>query len=156
MEDIYGLTELLSNLDEKRDEDVIVASYSGAACSRSSDSLHLATEAGVVAIPIKNIRRVDAISTDDPRVVKVEVRDPGSVQFLAKISNKSRALLQDKRSVLRQTEQLSPRPDADRPRFPSVTLGETAQRGLYTHTKSNGVSDDCLDWLPDDIIIVTP
>jgi hypothetical protein len=80
-----SLDKLLSQLEEKLDEQVGLIVLRGRALSRSTENLHVATRAGIVAVPLKNIRRVSSLSNTQHDVVELLVTDPAQIQPLLRV-----------------------------------------------------------------------
>jgi hypothetical protein len=76
------IKKLLDRLEQKKDEEVAVTTVKGRAISRSPTNVHLATAAGIVAIPIANIKEVVSLSDAAPDLVRIVVRNPKDMRQL--------------------------------------------------------------------------
>jgi hypothetical protein len=81
----HSLEQLLDRLEEKPDDKVGVTTLKGRAVSRSANNVHIAISGGIVAVPIKNIGRVSALSRSQPDAVRLEVRNPQDIQPLLRV-----------------------------------------------------------------------
>jgi hypothetical protein len=80
------LDRLKSMLETRADQEMTRLSIHGKALSKSEDSLHLATQSGIVAIPFSQIEAVVPSSTTDERYVRVDVRNGSEVRTLLRAS----------------------------------------------------------------------
>jgi hypothetical protein len=80
-----SIKNLLDRLEEKSDDQVGLTALRGRALSRSSHNLHLAIQGGIVAVPIENIQEVTSLSTAQPDLVQLLIRNPQKIQPLLKV-----------------------------------------------------------------------
>lgn len=80
-----SIDTLLNRLQEKPDEQVGLTALRGRALSRSAHNVHLATRAGIVAVPIKCIQQVASLSNTQHDVVQLLVRNPQQIQPLLRV-----------------------------------------------------------------------
>jgi hypothetical protein len=82
------LEALLNRLEERADNELLSRlTFFGRALSKSQDSLHLATESGIVAIPLSEIEDVAADhDPEHPDVVTVVVRHGDAVRHLLRVN----------------------------------------------------------------------
>ena len=78
------LDELLQRLEQRSQDSYTERTYVGRALTRSDDSLHLATDEGVIAIPVSEITSVNPINETQPDAVAITVRRPDAVVSLIK------------------------------------------------------------------------
>jgi len=79
---IVPIKKLLERLDQKKDEEVAVTTLKGRALSRSATNVHLATSAGIIAVPIANIKEVVSLSDAATDLVRIVVRNPKDIRQL--------------------------------------------------------------------------
>ena len=77
-----SIKKLLDSLEQKNDNEVAVTTLKGRALSRSATSVHLATTAGIIAVPIANIKEVISLSDTPADLVRVVVTNPKDVRQL--------------------------------------------------------------------------
>ena len=78
-----SVKRLLDGLEQKRDDEVaVVSALKGRAISRSATSIHLATAAGIMAVPIANIKEVVTLTDARSDLVRVIVKNPKDVRQL--------------------------------------------------------------------------
>ena len=77
-----SVQKLLSGLAQKNDDEVAVVTLKGRALSRSTTNVHVATTAGIVAIPIANIEKVVSLSDKQADLVRIVVRNPKDIRQL--------------------------------------------------------------------------
>jgi len=81
------LAQLLNRLETKAEEGFARVFFRGRAVSKSADNLHLSVPQGIVAIPLGEIERVEAISKDEPTLVAVTVRNGDRVKPLVTVNS---------------------------------------------------------------------
>lgn len=86
------LQSFLNQLDSQESLESFTSVYVGRAISRTSDSIHLAIDTGVVSIPINSVKEVTAINEDDPQIVRLEVSPTENVRQLIDLPSPSRIL----------------------------------------------------------------
>jgi hypothetical protein len=77
-----SIEKFLDGLKQKNDDDVAVTTLKGRALSRSGANVHLATTAGIVAVPIANIKEVVSLSDAHADLVRVVVKNPKDIRQL--------------------------------------------------------------------------
>src|SRR5512132_1893518 len=77
-----NLESLLASLQQRAETEVTRVTYHGRAVSRSDQYLHLATELGLLAIPLGEIECVGPFMKDRPDMVFVGVRNGTLVRNL--------------------------------------------------------------------------
>ena len=78
------LDDLLQRLEQRSQDSYTERTYVGRALTKGDDSLHLATEEGVIAIPVSEITSVNPINATQPDAVAITVRRPDAVVSLIK------------------------------------------------------------------------
>ena len=76
------IKKFLDRLGPKKDEEVAVTTVKGRALSRSTANVHLATSAGIIAVPIANIKEVVSLSDAAPDLVRIVVKNPKDIRQL--------------------------------------------------------------------------
>lgn len=76
------IEKFLDGLEQKSDDQVAVTTLKGRALSRSGTDVHLATVAGIVAVPISNIKEVVSLSDARADLVRVVVQNPKNIRQL--------------------------------------------------------------------------
>jgi hypothetical protein len=77
-----SVKKLLDSLKQKNDDEVAVMTLKGRALSRSATSVHLATTAGIIAVPIANIKEVVSLNDAHADLVRVVVKNPKDIRQL--------------------------------------------------------------------------
>lgn len=77
-----SVEKFLDGLEQRKDDQVAVTTLEGRALSRSGTNVHLATVAGIVAVPIANIKEVVSLSDAHADLVRVVVQNPKDIRQL--------------------------------------------------------------------------
>src|SRR4051794_1783683 len=77
-----SIKRFLDGLEQKNDDEVAVTTLKGRALSRSATNVHLATTAGIIAVPIANIKEVVSLNDAHADLVRVVVKNPKDVRQL--------------------------------------------------------------------------
>lgn len=80
-----SLKNLLGKLERKADTEYAQRTFTGRALSQNDNHLHVATEQGVVAIPLSEIQSVNPFSKDQKDIVAVTVKNADAVVALMRM-----------------------------------------------------------------------
>jgi hypothetical protein len=101
--------------------------YRGSSKSRSDTNLFIATESGLLEIPISQIESIEPISEMHSDLISVKVKTSKDVKLRRNAAVDSSSL----KKIF-----------SDNAIFKDAFAG-----GFYTDSKCNGVADDCLDYI---------